>query len=273
MKNIQLSAPQSWNELTTRQLLYVCRLFMLKYREYEFKLFVFLKFTGARALPEKIIAGHVYWFFKLKKQRFSLSIDELNSFLASFDYLLADSKLTTNRFPSLRILLKRYWGPENKMYNVTFLEFLSVEATIQKYHTSKNPLYLRQLAAILYRKQVKPYNPASPDYQGDRREKFNDYTFQKRAKRFGFLDTRKLYAIYIFYIGCRNHIMEKHPNLFESKTTDAAAPADVVKNLRSIVFALNGGDITLNTEIYNTKVWEVFGQLENTIVEHKKNVK
>jgi len=271
MKQLDLKIPDTWNRLSRKQLLYVCRLYILNLTELKFKTWVFIKFTGIKALPHKIIAGRLYYFFRKDKTRFSLTPDELHWFLHSLDYLISESKLTINHFPVIRILWKRFFGPSNSCYNISVLEFLLAEQMIDAFNRTHQEKYLRLLCAILYRPQCKHYRPNSPDYNGDRREPFNDFTFKHREYWFRFLSKPKLHAVYIFFAGCRNALIEKHPYLF-SNSGISSEPVNYADALKNVLISLNQGDITKNKEIQQTQVWEAFGQL-NEMAKQIKRIK
>lgn len=271
MKHLDLKIPETWNALTRKQLLFLCRLYRLKLTEIKFKTLLFIKFTGIKALPKRIIADHIFYFFKKGKTRFSLSVEELHWFLHSVDKFTHESHLTKNLFPKFRMLWKTFYGPANSCYNVSVHEFLLAETMLDAFHRSKNPKYLRQMAAILYRSQVKPYRPNHPGYNGDRREPFNDFTFQRRARWFRFLSQNKLQAVYIFFAGCRNALVEKHPFLF-NQTAVSSEKTNHAESLKNILIALNQGDITKNKEILRAQVWEAFGQL-NEMARQVKSIK
>jgi hypothetical protein len=271
MKHLDLKIPETWNALTRKQLLYLCKLYRLNLTELKFKTWLFIKLTGIRALPREIIADQVYYIFKKGKTRFSLSVEELHWFLHSVDKFTHESHLTKNLFPKFTIFGKTFYGPSNSCYNVTVHEFLLAEAMLDAFHSSKDLKHLRLLTAILYRKQVKPYRPNSPHYTGDRRETFNDFTFQRRARWFRFLPKDKLQAVYVFFGGCRNAIVEKYPYLFNS-TAVSSEKTNHIENLKNTLIALNQGDITKNKEILRSQVWEAFGQL-NEMAKQVKSIK
>jgi hypothetical protein len=271
MKRLDLKIPETWNHLSRKQLLYVCRLYILNLTELKFKTWVFIKFTGIKALPHRIIAGRLYYFFRKYNTRFSLTPDELLWFLHSVDYLLSESKLTINHFPVFRILGKRFFGPSNNCYNISVMEFLLAEQMLEAFNRTHQLKYLRLICAILYRTQRKPYNPNSPDYNGDRREPFNDFIFKRRERWFRLLSKPKLYIVYIFFVGCRNALIEKHPYLF-SNTQVSSEPVNYAEALKQVLISLNQGDITKNREIQQTQVWEAFGQL-NEMARQVKQIK
>jgi hypothetical protein len=271
MKSLDLKIPDSWNALNRKQLLYVCRLYRLNLTELKFKTWVFVKFTGIKALPKKVIADRVYYFFRKKKLRFSLTPDELHWFLHSVDYLLSESRLTKNLFPSIRIFHKRLYGPSNSCYNISVHEFLFAESMIDGFHHNKDLKYLRYLCAILYRPRDRSNRPGSPGFTGDRRQLFNDYTFEARSRWFRLVSPNVLYAVYVFFVGCRNAIIEKHPYLFNT-TSVSSEPVNHMENIKNLLASLNQGDITRNKKILQTQVWEAFGQL-NELAKQTKQVK
>ncbi len=267
-KKLDLKIPTTWNQLTAKQLLFVCKQYQFNLNNFKFKLYVFLKLAAIKALPRKIVNNKAKYLFRKKRVRFSLTIEELHSFLKSVDFLTTESQLTKNNFPKFTILARHFYGPSTKGYNITFLEFLNAEATLYAFHKSRKQKYLRQLCAILYRPQTKNYNPKSPDFNGDRREKFNDFIYQKRIWLFRFLSKQKQYAVYLFYIGCRNALIKAHPELFPASTV-SSEQTNPVENLKKTMRALNLGDVTKNKQIEQTQIWSAFAQLEDMVKQTK----
>lgn len=271
--HIDLKMPTAWNQLTRRQLLFVCRLFRLKLSEFNFKLSVFINFTGIRALPVRKVAGQTYCAFKKSGQVFWISIDELYFFIGAANYLCADSQLTKNLFPKFTLLGRRFFGPSAKCYNITLLEFLHAEAALFRFHSAHHPQHMRTLCAILYRHQVKRYNPASPNYNGDRREPFNDYTYQRRARWFKLLHPNRIYAVYVFYTGCRNAIIEAHPEVFGGGGAVSSQPVNPVDGIKNLITTLTNGDVTKIHQIENTRVWDALHHLNSMIVSNREAMK
>jgi len=264
MKNINLEIATTWDDLTRKQLLFVSRLFLLNLTQNKFRLIVFLKLTGVKTLPKQVVKDQVYYLFRKGRSKFMLTPEELGWFLKSVDFITSDSQLVKNYFPWFRLGLKRYFGPSKKCYNVTFLEFINTEKCLYAFNKTRKTKHLNELCAILYRPGKKEYHPMRPDYNGDRRETFNDYIYQKRAKLFWLIGKRKKYAVYIFYSGCRNALIAAHPKLFSAGSV-SSEPVNPVKSLQGIMHDLNMGDITKNKKIQNIQVWEAFGQLEEMI--------
>lgn len=263
MTTVNLTIPTGWNKLTRKQLLRICRLFLLNLDYETFRLRSFLYLTKTKAHP-----GH----FKCGKQKFTLSDQELAYFLHSVDYLAQESALTQNNFPSIRILGRRLHGPSDRGYNLSYAEFIHAEKSLYAYMKTDDAKYLNELCAILYRPGKPDFNPKDPDYNGDRREKFNPYSYQQRARRFRFVSRRKRYAIYLFYAGCRNAMFSANKSLFSgsSVSSEEHSPID---SLRKIMNDLNLGDITRNEKIYRMPVWEAFEHLNQMLENMPKSKK
>lgn len=253
--------PETWDQLTRKQLLFVCRLFMQELTEHEFKLRAFIKLTGISTLPQKVIAEHVYYFFRKGSTRFSLTVEELHWFIQSASFLLDEVKITINHLPVIKIFGFGYYGPSNKGYNITMLEYIHAETAVYAWHKTKKAEHLKKLFAILYR----PVKPASKrfsvDFDGDKRQPFNDFTYHRRVKWCRLVPTDKVFAVYLFYMGFKNALVKAHPGVF-SNAPVSSEPLNPTESLQQLVFGLNGGDITRNDEILKRPVWEIFKQLE-----------
>jgi len=265
---INLTIPTSWNALTKKQLLYISRLYLLKLTQNTFRSRAFCYLTGIKPKGEQKIGTDWYYIFKRKRKYFKIHEQEYIYFLKSADYLIQESHLTKNHFPAIRIFFKWYYGPSNSGYNITWLEFINAEGCFYGLSKTSDPKYLDQLCAVLYRPQKKHYNPRAEDYTGDRRQRFNDFTYQRRAKYFRFVSPVVKNCIFMFYIGFRNKLVEKNPYCFASATVSSDV-TNPVEGLMATMRTLNMDDITRNEQIQHSLVWEAFAQLNDMI----KNVK
>jgi len=260
-RTLNLSMPQTWNELSRGQLLFLCRLFLKQLTEHEFKLLAFIRFTGIKALPEKVIAEHVYYFFRKGSNRFSLTVEELHWFINSASFLLDEVQLTKNLLPVINIFGFRFHGPSNKGYNITMLEFIHADTAVYAWHKTQKLVHLQKLCAVLYRPVRNWQETYRPTWDGDLRRQFNDFTYQRRVKWVRMLPKAKVFAVYLFYMGFKNALVKAHPGVF-SKAPVSSEPLNPTESLQQLVFGLNGGDITRNNEILQKPVWEIFKQLE-----------
>lgn len=274
MKDVALHIPK-WNQLTAKQLLFICGLFRQTLEANTFKLRAFLYLSGVKALPRKIVIEQEYWKFRHGKQIFWLTAEELAWHLHSVSFLTENCHLTRNILPVVRVSLRRFFGPLKSCRNISWKEFIHAEAQFYGFSQAKPEKkidYLNRLCAILYRPQRDDYHPMSPTYDGDRRQPFNDFIYTRRAKWFKLVSLNKRYAVYIFYSGCKNAMIEAHPHTFKGSTTVSSEPQNPVASLVSMVNELNQGDVTKNEAIYNTPAWDVLDMLEN-MLEKQKPVK
>jgi hypothetical protein len=269
---LNLTIPTKWNDLSRKQLLYIARLFILKLSQNAFRMRAFTFLTKSRVLGERKVSGDWFYIFRHGRQRFMIQDQELLFFLKSVDFLTQDSRLTVNRFPVIRIWWKRFFGPSNSGYNISWLEFINAESCFYAFNTSHDPKYLRQLCAILYRPQKKNYRPMAEDYNGDRRQRFNDFTYQRRARWFRWLSSEKLMCIYVFYAGFRNKLVDENRHCFSGGAV-SSEPVNPVKDLMATMRMLNLDDITKNETIQRSMVWEAFAQLNDMIGKSKEQNK
>jgi len=217
MKTINITAPTSYNQLTKKQLLEITQIFASEPRLSLFRVLTFLKLTGAKILKNDGSGIR----FKYKNTKFYLTPEEFLSFSKSFDFLTENSTLTNNLLPIIRVALKKYYGPSNSLFNITFGEYLTAENYFIRYNKTKDIIFLDKLIATLYRPKKKAIK-VDENYKGDLREEFNDFLIDRRSKTIAKLPFYKKHAIYIFYSGSVNALTERFPLVFEggtSKTT------------------------------------------------------
>lgn len=136
--------------------------------------------------------------------------DEITKFL--FD---PQSQLTINRFPYFRLgILSKLYGPSDRLNNSSFGEFMMADSFCMNYIESQNPEWLHKLIACLYRPKKRKYNPASINFDGDIREKFNSNNLDSRLKQISKLDTEVKHAILAFFLGCKNAYATTYKHLF-----------------------------------------------------------
>ncbi len=256
MSGINLTIPTNWNQLTPKQILMVCRLHLSQLTQQEFRLKAFLALTGMKALSRPLLGG--YYSFSLKGQLLRIHQEEMVWFLKSVDFLLGECQLSVNRFPSIIIGLRRYFGPANKCYNLTLNEYIHASASVYKYQMTEDFKHIDTLCAILYR----PRGHGS--CESDPRERFDDYGYQKNQNRFARLSKHKKLAVMMFFLGCQYELNKAFPHLL-SNSTISSEPLNPVPHLQKMVRLLNTDDITKNRQVLNSLLWEAFAQLDDRI--------
>jgi hypothetical protein len=147
--------------------------------------------------------------------------------------------LTRQLLPILRIGLKKLYGPADELANLSFVEFIKAESAYIAYAKTRDPEALDLLVAILYRAKRKDYDPTSPDFDGDIREKYNDHLLAGRVKLVSRLPLATRQAIFLFYDGCRSLILKQYSNVFRKPKDGDAKGRGWGHVLRSLAGSVN----------------------------------
>jgi hypothetical protein len=263
-ETLNLTVPTSWNKLTRKQLLIICRLYLAKITVEEFLLRAFLYLAKVKALNAK--DGN-FWFSH-KRKLFTLDMYQVHEFSWSLKYLLEQSKLSVNLIPHFRLFFVRHYGPMTKGYNLTLAEYIHASKAIYLFSKTSRFLYLDQVNAILYRPSGKG------SHSGDKRRSFDDFKYISQAWRFRVLSKHKRLATLLFFQGCQYEMQKAFPYLFPgaSDETIPSEPFDPAPLLLDTIQLLNLGDITKDEMIMNSLVWQVFKQLnyQLSLIKNKK---
>ena len=267
MKPIKLTTPTTWNELTQKQLFFVMKRFIRELPEKHVLLFFLEYFAGIKLLKHNIFEkGKEFFRFRKGWSKFQLTAEQVSQMLVQLEFLLKETGLTKNPLPVFRIRRKKYYGPADSLYNINLREFIFAEMNFMSFAKSRHVVYLNNLIAILWRPQVKPYKPNSPDYPGDRRERFNDSIWPKRARKMYKLKLYKKYALFSFYAGARAELQKEFKNVF-SADGGSKQPKNMAKQLQDLVRAVNGGDPTKNEQLLEINIRDILGEMQ---VAHEK---
>ncbi len=270
-KIVMLQAPEHWNDLTFKQLRYLCRTIAAGLNPLYRRQLIFMIWTGIKSLPAKFVdeAGQTFYLFRRRRQFFYLSVEDYAFFLRKIDFCTGRSELTKQLMPHIWALHRKLYGPSSKIYNLTYNEWVHAESCFNRYlNDNKNVNHLNALCAVLYR----PGNGIHPDsieFSGDRREEFNDYVYLKRAQWFRWVPMWQKVAIFLFYTGSREALNNAHLNLKENTTIGEDHTSDIEKH-RTLVNNLTQGDVTKNNQVLKSKVWDVFAMLDSQVAQIKK---
>lgn len=195
------SIPQTWDELTRKQLLQVMQILFLKnYR------------------PEQLLMKLVQCLTGMSHAAFfRCNVEEIEEYFYLTEFLLTPKiNFTKNLLPSYKFSHTEFFGPCDNLDNVRMKEFTLTEDLYLRWFDSekKDMQALDELVAILYRPA-----PAHYDFkrnpEGDHREKFNQYVSAFYAKNYvsQWPQAVKL-AIATWYGGCRLAIVDNNPEVF-----------------------------------------------------------
>lgn len=192
--------PESMEELTRAQFVYFSSLLLLLFEEKitiaELKVRMAMKLLDLdvnpkdyQKLPTKTklaITENLYRITELTDYYF---VEEEGKYKVNLGF-------TKNFVPSLVSGSFTYYGPENALMDVDFLEYKDASNYFNSYMKDKDEADLNRLVAVLYR----PRNLAM------RKPPYNPKDVERRARRFSKLDFSIRFAIYIFFMACEEFL-------------------------------------------------------------------
>ncbi len=286
INNDTYQCPSSWNELTSDQLLRIAELSPLKLSPTEFKISLLRSLLGLEAMKvkEKIIRGETCFLFRHgRKNIYIISAVDISFIIKKFDFLfqirkdkdqkeicILRSRLTNNLIREIKVGSEKFYGPSDGLTNIIFQEYIHTETFISKFNSTGDIAFLDKFIAVLYRPQSKDYNPVYANFNGDRREPFNDFIIDTRAATVGKIDIALRHAILLFYMGCINHIQFLFKEVFTGNYGSADESKNTFKNMLKLVTALTNNDVTKNEQVRKTYLYEVMISLQEMKIQSDK---
>lgn len=229
--------PESWNELSAAQLLYVAFLMSKEYELEKYNILLLKNFLN--------IKGRL--FYKIT----GAAVTELAD---TISFIHEKKELTYNKLPVLKFKkgLKKYklYGPDNGMLNLTFEQFFGhCEPALNNYIKTKDIRSLNYLVASLYTFEKGKFNP-------DDIEKI-----KKSVKR---LHIKYKIAVLLFYLGCKDFFAYKFQKLFKvEKNSSNKEVSDFY--FIELTDQLNNENLSNNEQIKKTNITEAFIRLTRMI--------
>ena len=279
-KDHLFSIPQSWDEMTDSQFVDVARVHYVSTDVITFRLkllFTWLEINILLKYPsyQTIFSKKGLFPVRLKNRSVvTLTALQVSDLISTLDFLFESNKKNNiylvshrvnNPFPSLKHRHKEYYGPDDRLTNLIFNEFMSCENHYFEFLKTKDDIHLNKLLAVLFRKEMPDFLPHSLDYSGDRREPFNDHLVETNAKRLKAVSPVTKLAIFFFYQGCRNFIISTFTNVFNGSASKKSA-----FGMLPLVDALSNGDVTKNNAIKNSLLYDVMLRLEQATIQNKE---
>lgn len=274
--------PQSWNELSDTQLLYVAELCQEQIPKPEFLLKTLLFCTGLRVKQNPIRQRYAKKVFRFTngKQDYVVSPDIIASIYTNFLFLLKENKssdeihyeINTKRTKPIGIIKHQgqsYYGPADSLTNLTVHEFIFSETYYSNWVKTKNNNQLDLFIATLYRPAAEDYNIDDPRTTGDPREEFNDFLIEKRAETLKSLPFHYKTAIRWYYEGSRAYIQKKFMAVHSGGGTPGKQE-DVFEGFMKLVNALANHDITKNDRVRKSNLYEAMINLNEMMSKPKQ---
>lgn len=207
MKNIHLTLPTNWNELSRKQLENIafqieCYHFEVRdNKEAELEIRTRLYISVAKEL----LRGNSF-----KAVRTALT-EILPSEYAAHSKFIFDKNTRTKFAETIKIKGATFYGPAVRLRNVTIGEFSFADSLYYNWKQTFNVAYLNTLCATLYRTSISDENPT------DKRKPFNKLLVDADAKHFANLNYKTKLAIAYTYEGCRSYFTETYKNIFPKR--------------------------------------------------------
>ncbi len=197
------NVPASWDELSLGQVLAILKALSIS------KSLKQAKLTILRALLD--IPWAAFRNIRTESLAYQLRLT---------DFVFKQNTLTRQLLPIITVpylyfFRKKLYGPGDNFKTITVWEFIFAERFFLAFHNKKEEKDLDYLIAVLYRNQVKPYQPDSPDFKGDIREPFNESNIKNRLRGIAQMPALHKQLVLTWYTGCRWKLTKLYPQAFE----------------------------------------------------------
>ena len=280
----RIEIPSKWDDLTKNQLLTVVRLFYNGLGEIHLKtqaVLSFLKIQMAKIDSTHRAPDELYLMKHKKGKPFYASPEQILFLARSLDFLTVEeldhdigvsmalsSSLTTNLIPSFKIGFNKYYGVSDRLFTMTFDEYLEAEVHYKAYMTNSDLDSLNKLIGSIYRPKAKNNKETSTNYNGDPREAFNSNLVDLYAKKFKKLNPEIKIAILLFYQGCRKFLHLNFKHVFEQSSSGSTSKG---YGSLSLIDALTGDDVTKNKKVRTSMLFEVLVRLEKAAIKYEQS--
>lgn len=254
--NLQVPFPTDWDELTTAELLAVCKVQLKPWHS-----------------AEEARAGMFGELLTMRAKKLTNVPDNFTTLLnpndfAEIGYNLAEFLYTVNNrtiqpFPSLELPGKTVLtGPADAFNNLTCGEMEDTEIYFTLFTTQPAHEHLAHLAAILYR-------PAGTRYISIQNNEAVRYNHQPMVQQFLIMPMEFLYAIYCWYTGCRNLLPQLFPTVYDGASADQSDEPSLTAFTKCIHSGAGPKNGT-RTQIRMMPVKEFYFDMEQEAIQAKK---
>lgn len=209
-KNKKVEMPSSWNDFKPKQFLKISKRYypVLSNTDKEKQSDVF--YLSKMLILKELLKMNWFTFMKLTDE-------QIASMLPCLDFMEDKIDLNKQLLPKFRIKLKTFYGPEAKLINSDFNEFIQADTYFLNASKGQSD-EMYKLAAVLYRPKSKILSQKKKDinFNGDIREDYSTLMFKKRTEYFKqHLPEHVKWAIFFFYWGFRNTNVIVIENIFQ----------------------------------------------------------
>lgn len=241
-KKVTYTAPSHWNELNEKQLIAWAAICLKK-----------LSIDNAIRLALIAMYGipPMEFFLIPESQKVELA--------PTIKFLFEKNNLVKWVIPQIGCGFRNYYGPEDRLGNITIAEFRRTELYYQAYIKTGQDEYLDLLIATLYRAKRKGL------IDKDIREDITEYGIRNRAKRLKSLSRKFRQATLLNYEGCRGFI---HANyLSKLPTSKSDTPSKELFDFNGIIRTIAGGKFGTFEETNSAMLYDFLEHLLETVKE------
>lgn len=225
---LNISLPQSWQQLTDKQLRFVFHLFNQEYTLTEVKTLCLLKWAKIHVVRKE---GGIF-IIKHKGKRYPVSALQVTEVLSSLDWLGS-----VPGYPVRLSHIGSHRPVRADFQDVSFADFLTLENLYQGYLQTKSGDLLLQMARIMY-----------------------------QSRRIHLNDVEEI-NIFYWFSSVKQMFANMFRHFFKSATTDDSMPHcpsfhELQESMNTQIRALTGGDITKENEVLKMDCWRALTELD-----------
>lgn len=233
----------SWSELTGRDLVYIARLFGMRYSREAIMVKLLCFWGGIRLIRSKPEEenGELFYWFRIRKRRFVISEGTLLWLLGRLSWLFTSPN---NIIPLSRIAFRR--ARNRWMYDATFDEFIHMLQFYYSYVFEDNEESLNCLCSIMYPKG-----------------KWNNGKIVRRSWAFRYVFFARRYSVVLWCSSILRRISDECPLVFPRRQ-DSEEPVqpNVKEMLKCFLHDSTEGDVTKNDQVLTSGMWDVLFALD-----------
>ena len=215
--------PESMNEMTKEQLLFLSKLVSKELPVQEIKVKMLFLCIGARARKMK---NPGYYRILIGRRVVALTVDQITQFSLVFNYLFTepdeqgrcflDNRLTINHYPRIKVLGRQFHGSDEALTDISYNQYIYLQTYDMM--KDKNPAAIYAWLGCFFLRN---------------KEKFNPKELNLRHMRLIPADVVVL-SIW-FWIGSLRYIADKFPRVFPEGTGEVCNPYDGQQRLLDYV--------------------------------------
>lgn len=235
---ININIPQSWNELTDKQLGGIAELLYVQGDLFNFSVFFILN---------DVRWWQFYKAFKIKMILKNVGISEL---VTHFSFIYKEQNRTV--FPNL----KGYDKPMDRFINLTIEEYAVADDLNNLYLRTKDRKYLVALCAVLYKKPG---------------ERYDHLKLNHHSKRFKRMPARFLLSVHIAFNGCKNNLVGRYQKVYPKVAVAPKVSAGGKSaGFLDVVLKKSGQKFGTYEETKRTNLFTFMSDFEESLIQQEK---